>query len=197
MSWSHEDSQAVELFWEAVQRLLVDPKMKRLGFGCSSEYSIRHHWCAAKCRFDAWMWTGVYPPENRVPLSSTSFVEIHGKQHFRDVYVIQLDRGKARFLCEMERPLWVLSDFEVHALARRQRLLSSIREFALGKQRERKVLYDRDGSPTYFYGNSVCYYSAAGSLITLRSRGDIDWFHERWEAPSTDKENPYYRILGG
>jgi hypothetical protein len=195
MGWSHRDSRAVELFWEAVQRLRDDPRMKRLGFGCGAEYCVKHS-CARGCRFDAWLWTGIYPPENRIPLTSTSFAEIHGTQHFSDEYVMQRDQEKAYFLCTMDRPLWVRSDFEVYKLAEQGRLLSSLREFVLGKQKGRRVLYSTDGSPIYFYGNRVSYYAASGNLVTLSSKGDIAWFHGRWESPSTDKGNPYYRIMG-
>lgn len=196
MGWSHKDSRAVELFWEALQRLRDDPKMKRLGFGCGSEYCVKQYWCARGCRFDAWLWTGVYPPENLVPLSSTSFAEIHGMQHFNDAYVMQRDEEKAIFVRAMDRPLWVRSDFEVYKLAGKGRLLSSLKNFVLGKQKERKVLYGRDGSPIYFYGGRVSYYAASGDLVTWHSKGDIAWFHERWESPSTEKGNPYYRVLG-
>lgn len=186
----------MELFWEALQRLKDDPKLKLLGFGCGSEYCVKQHWGAGGCRFDAWLWTGVYLPENQIPLALTSFAEIHGTPHFTDEEVMMRDREKGRFAHEMGRPLWVRSDFEVYKLARRQRLLSSLREFALGKQTERKVLYYRDGSPIYFYGNRVCYYSAAGNLITLHSKEDIGWFHTQWESPNTYKGNPRYRVLG-
>jgi hypothetical protein len=194
MGWSHRDSRAVELFWEAIQLLRDDPRMKRVGFGYSSEYCVKHS-CARGCRFDAWFWTGIYPPENRIPLGSTSFAEIHGTQHFSDEYVMQRDQEKAYFVRTMDRPLWVRSDFEVYKLAGNGKLLPSLRDFVLGKQKERRVLYSRDGSPTYFCGNRVHYYAASGNLVTLRSNGDIAWFRERWESPSTDKRNLYYRVL--
>ncbi|HEY6252391.1 MAG TPA: hypothetical protein VI685_20745 [Candidatus Angelobacter sp.] len=189
MAWPKNDTRAVELFWEALRRLEDEPEMKRLGFGCDWEYPIKR----LGCRFDARLWTGVYPPVNRIPMDSASFAEVPGVQHFKNKDVMDRDYAKALWLCDMERPLWVRSDFEIHRLAERNRLLSSLRNFALDKQEKRNVLYSSDGQPIYIYGKRVCYYQNR-KLITRRSKEYLDSLHERWYLPSTYKLNPFYRI---